>query len=69
MWLNAERDVAGRQALLASGSTSDAFCADQNNSSANHGMYFDRFPEKEIGGGDGADRDQMMERADGERSQ
>ena len=69
LWLDAERDVTGRQALLSSGAPSDAFRARQNNRGADHGMHFDRFPEKEIGRGDGADRDQMMERADGERSQ
>ena len=69
LWLDTEGYVAGRQALFGSGSTPHAFGPRQNNCGADYGMRFDRFPENEIGKGNGADRNQVMERADGERSQ
>jgi len=69
LWLDTECHVARRQALLGPSSTPHAFGAHQNNRGADHGMRFDRLPENEIGKGDGADRNQVMERADGERSQ
>ena len=69
MWLGTEGHVPGRQTLLPPGASPHALSACQDDCGADYGMPVDRISEKEIGKGNGAHWNEVMERADGERRQ